>query len=275
MDWIGVSKFASACLCPRSLNYILEVDSNETEIDYERPKSQRKNKSSNADINFGKVAESISQYHASGKSKQDKAKKAGEIRDWIYDLEELFLEDDTLEVVAIDCVGNPWKRDNQWWTAEVKFTEEDVDDIYNYFEQWLRQFNAKGFDNYDWEFEYKIHINRPLDNGNFLPITGVMDLISLDTGHIIELKTTAAWKKDIAKLQVMTYGDLFFVKEGLEPECYVYHDNLLSGCDFNYISELIQLAISENERVNASIQSCRDCSVPRIQCLQRIEVQST
>ena len=118
-------------------------------------------------------------------------------------------------------------------------------------------------------------INRPLDNGNFLPITGVMDLISLDTGHIIELKTTAAWKKDIAKLQVMTYGDLFFVKEGLEPECYVYHDNLLSGCDFNYISEIIQLAISENERVNASIQSCRDCSVPRIKCLQRIEVQST
>ena len=102
-----------------------------------------------------------------------------------------------------------------------------------------------------------------------------MDLISLDTGHIIELKTTAAWKKDIAKLQVMTYGDLFFVKEGLEPECYVYHDNLLSGCDYSRISELIQSATSENEKVNASIQSCQDCPVPRIECLQRIEVQSS
>ena len=71
--------------------------------------------------------------------------------------------------------------------------------------------------------------------------------ISLELGHI-ELKTTAAWKKDIAKLQVMTYGDLFFVKEGLEPECYVYHENLLSGCDFEKISELIQSATSENEK---------------------------
>ena len=34
--WNGLgSETASACLCPKSLNYILEVDSNETEIDYE------------------------------------------------------------------------------------------------------------------------------------------------------------------------------------------------------------------------------------------------
>jgi len=273
MDWLGVRKFANACMCPKSLNFLIESFSSEYKIEYSKPQFSGSNASITADINFGKVAESVIQYHASGAGKSGKESRTKEIRNWIFELEDLFFDDDDLEYIDLDSTSPPWLREEQWWIRNVKFSEEDVNDIDNNFEQWVRQFNRFNFDELDWEYEQKIYLNRPLPNGKYLPISGVMDLICRENRTIIELKTTASWKKDIAKLQVMIYGDLLFRKEKIRPMCFVFHDNLLSACDFEYINNEIE---KDNEdEVKPSIQSCRDCLVPRNICIERIEVPNS
>ena len=276
MDWIGVRKLADACMCPKSLNYIIEVYSNDFEIEYSKPNSSNGEISYSEDINFGRVAEGILQYHATGKGKSGKNKRADEIRDWIIKLEDEFYDDDDLEYIKLDEVKSPWARKDQWWIKNVKFTEESVNDIDVFFEQWVRQFTAKNFDEMEWDYEYEISLNRPISSSKFLPVSGVMDLINHKSGTIIELKTTALWKKDFAKLQVMIYGDLFFRKEGVRPLCYIFHDNLLSSYNFEKINSLIEEANDDDENVEPSILSCRDCLCPHCKkCLKLIEVPNT
>jgi len=259
--WLKVGEIAKYASCPRSLKNLIDCFSVDKEIDLDRKSpDEYEEKEYTKEQLFGKVAEEIIQHTMTRSSPEEIIFTGQNIINWLTDLLVNNIIMNGSKYVNFNGIEFPWTNKPKAWVNLIKWNEGDFNEMINLCENWNRESCALEFQHLHWVAERSIRVNYKLPNGNYLPISGRIDLSSQsdNSTYIVEIKTTRSDNRDSAYLQAETYAEMESFMQKPDIKSYIFHDKNIKSGEDSRIRLLIKNANPED--TNPSFSNCRYCN---------------